>query len=97
MKEYYLSFWFMCDNHTFIKPKSKKIEEIKEEFIKISKNNPYGIVCSVTIIDKKTKKDIGKIGRLRNILDYLFGKWHLWKSDGINLDKKKLERIKRFI
>ena len=45
-----LSFWFMRDNHTFIKIESNNLNEIIGEYKKISKKYPYGMVCPVTLI-----------------------------------------------
>lgn len=54
------SFWFMRDNHTFCKPEGKNIHEIKQSFIKIAKENPYGVVCDITIFEEgKTERKSG--------------------------------------
>lgn len=52
------SFWFMCDNHTFIKPEGNNLREIADSFIKIAKENLYGMVCSVIILNgsKETRR-----------------------------------------
>jgi len=54
------SFWFMRDDHTFIKPSGKNVEEIRQSLINIAKENPYGMVCSVIIV--KGNKEIRRVG-----------------------------------
>ncbi len=54
------SFWFMTCRHTFIRPKGSNIQEIKDDFIKIAKENPYGMVCPVTIL--QNDREIASIG-----------------------------------
>ena len=51
-RKLYPSFWYMTDLHTFIRPKGKNIIEIKESMKEIAQEYPYGMVCSVTILDK---------------------------------------------
>ena len=54
------SFWFMKDNHTFIKPKGNNLKEITVDLLKIAKNNPYGMVCPVIIL--QGEEEIRRVG-----------------------------------
>ena len=51
-----LSFWFMTDMHTFIRPKGNDIYEIRDSLIEIAVHNPYGMVCPVIILDSNGKE-----------------------------------------
>ncbi len=55
------SYWFMCDGHTFIKPQKKSLKKVAKEMVTIAKNNPYGMVCPVTVL--KDGEEIGRIGK----------------------------------
>ncbi len=69
------SFWYMRDDHTFIKPDGQTTNEIKEQLILIAKENPYGVVCSVTILeDGKSESEVGQ-------------HCHVDKDGNVNLDK----------
>lgn len=57
-----ISFYFMRDNHTFIKINPSSLESLKEILIKTAKENPYGMICPVTIGDKTTNKEIRRTG-----------------------------------
>lgn len=54
------SFWFMRDNHTFYKPKGNNLDEVKIDLIKAAKDNPYGMVCSVIILEGE--KEVRRVG-----------------------------------
>lgn len=54
------SFWFMRDNHTFIKLTGTTITEIKNKAILTSRENPYGMVCPVIILEGD--KEIKRVG-----------------------------------
>ena len=76
------SFWFMRDNHTFIKPKGKTAKEVKDDLIAIAKENPYGMVCSVTILEEgQQERSIGNC-------------YHVDDNGYVNLDKWYEEVIK---
>ena len=47
-----LSFWFMRDNHTFIKLQWKNLKKIKKKIHKVAKANPYGMLCAPILLDK---------------------------------------------
>ena len=47
------SFWFMRDGFTFTKPKGNNLDEIINDYIRIAKENPYGMVCPVTLMQGK--------------------------------------------
>lgn len=55
-----LSFWFMRDNHTFIKFFGRSLEDVVGKAVKISSENPYGMVCGVKIIENGN--ETGQIG-----------------------------------
>jgi hypothetical protein len=55
-----LSFWFMRDNHTFIKPKGRKLNRIAKEMLRIAKDNPYGMLCPVTLLIGN--KELSRVG-----------------------------------
>jgi hypothetical protein len=55
-----LSFWFMKDDHTFIKLEGKNISEIKQNALDVAKRNPYGMVCPVKIL--QGEKELYSIG-----------------------------------
>ena len=61
MEEIKLSYWFMKDNHTFIKPEGKSLRRVAANLAKIAKKNPYGMVCPVIVL--KNDKEIGHIGK----------------------------------
>ncbi len=50
------SFWFMTDSHNFIKPKGNNLQEIVDDLHKIAKENKHGMICPVTILNKKGKE-----------------------------------------
>ena len=54
------SFWFMRDNHTFYKPEGKNLNEVKKDLVKTAKENPYGMVCRVIILEGE--KEIRRVG-----------------------------------
>ena len=56
------SFWFMCDDHTFIKPKGNNLQQIVDDLHRISKENNYGMICPVVILSKKGK-ELKRVGR----------------------------------
>lgn len=59
LKDIRLSFWFMRDNHTFVELKGTNIFEVMSDATKISKLNPYGVVCPVSIIEGEKENRMG--------------------------------------
>lgn len=55
------SFWFMRDNHTFIPLIGENLLEIQKQAIKIAKENPYGMLCPVTIL--KGDEELRRVGK----------------------------------
>ena len=53
-------FWFMRDNHTFVELKGTNIYEVMSDAKKVSKLNPYGMVCPVILLDGEIENRIGK-------------------------------------
>ena len=69
------SFWFMSDGHGFGRPRGNNIDEIKSDFLLIAKDNPHGMVCSVTILEEgKPERHVGE-------------NCHVDKDGNVNLDK----------
>ena len=62
------SFWFMTDAHTFIKPRGNNLQEIVDDLHKIAKENKYGMICPVTIFNKKGK-ELKRVGGACNVDD----------------------------
>lgn len=60
-KDNYPSFWYMRDGHSFIKITGDDINEVKINFIKTAKENPYGMVCPVIIM--KEDKELRRVGQ----------------------------------
>lgn len=58
-----LSFYLMRDNHTFTKPSGETLEEIRDSFIKLVKDNSYSSVCPVVILDKDGK-EVRRVGKM---------------------------------
>lgn len=58
---YHLSFWYMCDNHVFIKLKGKTLAAITEEAVEIASKNPHGLLSSAIVVDDNDK-EIRRIG-----------------------------------
>ena len=54
------SFYFMRDNHTFIKLQGKSANEVKQHALEVAKENPYGMVCSVSI--SQGEKEMRRVG-----------------------------------
>ena len=52
-------FWFMRDNHTFIELRGTNIYEVMSDAKKVSKLNPYGMVCPVILLDGEKENRIG--------------------------------------
>ena len=61
------SFWFMRDNHTFCKPNGKNLDEIKNDLLRIAKENPYGMVCPVIIMQGRKEREIRRIGSAAHV------------------------------
>lgn len=57
-----LSFWFMTDSHTFIKPVGESLKDVVNDLKSIAKSNPYGMICPVIII-KDGKEMPDRIGK----------------------------------
>ena len=57
----YPSFWYMRDGFSFIRITGKNIKDVKNNFIKVAKENPYGMVCPVTIM--KEEKELRRVGQ----------------------------------
>jgi hypothetical protein len=53
-----VNFWFMRDNHTFKSIVGKDLREIALEYIRVAKENPYGIVCEAFIDNKRIGKSL---------------------------------------
>jgi hypothetical protein len=58
---YHLSFWYMCDNHVFIKLKGKTMAAITEEAVEIASKNPHGLLSSAIVVDENDR-EIRRIG-----------------------------------
>jgi len=82
-KKEYPSFWFMTDLHTFIRPRGDNIHEIKESMKKIAKEHPYGMVCSVTIVNENDN-EIRRVGN----------SYHVSKDGSADIDRWFKEIIK---
>ena len=54
------SFWFMRDNHTFIKLKGKNAKEVKQHALEVAKENAYGMICPVRIL--QGEKELHSVG-----------------------------------
>lgn len=61
-KKLYPVFWYMRDDHSFCRPEGKNLEEIKENFIKLAKDNPYGMICKVIIINEDENEEERRVG-----------------------------------
>lgn len=71
-----LTFWFMRDNHTFIQLRGSNIYEVMGDAKKISKLNPYGSVCPVTLTDKLGDTKIGIMVHVDGIGNVDLDKWY---------------------
>lgn len=69
------SFWFMFDNCLFTRLVGNNIQEIKQSAIDLARDNPYGSVCPVTLINEKGE-DVRKVGEM----------CHVDKDGNVNLD-----------
>jgi dUTP pyrophosphatase len=59
---YVPSFWYMKDDHTFIKPKGNNLDEIKKDLLRIAKAHPYGMVCPVIIMTEDSQEEVKRVG-----------------------------------
>lgn len=82
------SFWFMKDDHTFIKPRGNNLEEIKNDLLRIAKKNPYGMICSVIIMEDYVKelRRVGKNAHVNEHGNVDLSEWYreVSKDDVIN-------------
>jgi hypothetical protein len=69
------SFWFMKENHTFIKLTGKTVEEIRKHALDVAKENKYGMVCPVSIL--YGDKELRRVGEC----------CHVDGNGNVNLDK----------
>ena len=88
------SFWYMTDYHTFIKPLGKSLIEIKEKMLVIAKENPFGMVCTVTILEEgKPERSVGMICHVDKDGNVNLDKWYeeIMKEDCVRLYKGEQE------
>lgn len=55
-----ISFFWMNDNHTFVRLKGKNLKEIIAHANKIRKKSKYGVLCPPTLLRKG--KDFRRVG-----------------------------------
>jgi len=70
-----LSFWFMKDNFTFLKPRGEKLKTVKKDLQKFAKKNPHGMLCPVIVL--KNDVEINRIGK----------PVHVDKDGNVNIDE----------
>jgi hypothetical protein len=83
------TFWYMHDNHTFSEIKGKSLDEIKENYKKITIESPYGMVCSVVISENGVRvRNVGENIHHHKGKDIDFTKWENAIKNDSFLNKK---------
>jgi hypothetical protein len=86
-----ISFFWMNDNHTFIRMKGNNLDEIIEHAKQLNNEYPYGMLCPPTLL--RNDMDFYRIGKCVHAGEQFSRNTRKWKRE-IEQDENAMQLIR---